>query len=86
MPVKKNAAQSPLVAFTFLCDIEGCGTPRIERTGPSYDETRSAWAMARSAGWHLEKDSESGQGRTRRTKWRVLCPACNTPNWMQTPE
>lgn len=61
----------------FLCDIEGCGTRRVERTGPSYDEIRVAWATARGAGWHLSKE----YGR-----WKALCPACNTLNWHQTPE
>jgi len=86
MPVKKTNLSPQCVAFTFLCDIEGCGTRRTERVGTSYDETRSAWAMARSAGWHLEKDSETGRGKTRRAQWRALCPACNTLNWKQTPE
>jgi hypothetical protein len=86
MPVKKMKLSPECVAFTFLCDTEGCGTRRTERTGPSWVEVRVAWATAKGAGWYLEKDAESGGGRRKRTKWRALCPACNALNWNQTPE
>jgi hypothetical protein len=84
--INKMKLSPACVAFTFLCDIEGCGTRRTERVGPSYDELRSAWATAKGAGWHLEKESESGGGRGRRAIWKALCPACNTLNWSGTPE
>ena len=86
MPIKKFKLGPACVAFTFLCDTEGCGTRRTERTGPGWDESRVAWANAKAAGWFLEKEFESGRGRTKRTKWRALCPTCNTIEWKQTPE